>query len=90
MGLFIPIFKFRQQKSAEKLFTALPSVYGRGAASGGRRVVPPSGRSYILLVLLLHRREEVMQMVTYSDLIQIGILVVGVINLFLQVNNKKK
>ncbi len=29
-------------------------------------------------------------MVTYSDLIQIGILVVGIINLFLQVNNKKK
>ena len=28
-----------------------------------------------------------MQMVTYSDLIQIGILVVGIINLFLQ--NKK-
>ena len=29
-----------------------------------------------------------MQMVTYSDQIQIGILVVGIINLFLQ--NKKK
>ena len=29
-----------------------------------------------------------MQMVTYSDLIQIGMLVVGIINLFLQ--NKKK
>ena len=29
-----------------------------------------------------------MQMVTYSDLIQIGILVVGIVNLFLQ--NKKK
>ena len=29
-----------------------------------------------------------MQMVTYSDLIQIGILVVGIIHLFLQ--NKKK
>ena len=29
-----------------------------------------------------------MQMVTYSDLILIGILVVGIINLFLQ--NKKK
>ena len=29
-----------------------------------------------------------MQMVTYSDLIQIGIFVVGIINLFLQ--NKKK
>ena len=30
-----------------------------------------------------------MQMVTYSDLIQIGILVVGIINLFLS-NGKKK
>ena len=30
-----------------------------------------------------------MYMVTYSDLIQIGILVVGIINLFLQVNKKK-
>ncbi len=29
-----------------------------------------------------------MQMVTYSDLIQIGILVVGIMNLFL--NSKKK
>ena len=29
-------------------------------------------------------------MVTYSDLIQIGILVVGIINLFLQVNKKKE
>ena len=32
--------------------------------------------------------EGVMQMVTYSDLIQIGILVVSIINLFL--NSKKK
>ena len=30
-----------------------------------------------------------MQMVTYSDLIQIGILVVGIINLFLSNSNKK-
>jgi len=28
-------------------------------------------------------------MVTYSDLIQIGILVVGIISLFLQANKKK-
>jgi len=35
----------------------------------------------------LHRR-GVMQMVTYSDLIQIGILVVSIMNLFL--NSKKK
>lgn len=29
-------------------------------------------------------------MVTYSDLIQVGILIVGIISLFFQVNNKKK
>jgi len=29
-------------------------------------------------------------MVTYTDLIQLGILIVGIISLFIQVNNKKK
>ncbi len=29
-------------------------------------------------------------MVTYSDLVQIGILIVGIISLFIQANNKKK
>ena len=29
-------------------------------------------------------------MVTYSDMIQFGILIVGIISLFIQVNNKKK
>lgn len=29
-------------------------------------------------------------MVTYSDLIQLGILIVGIIGLFIQANNKKK
>lgn len=29
-------------------------------------------------------------MVTYSDLIQIGILIVGIISLIIQANNKKK
>ena len=29
-------------------------------------------------------------MVTYSDLIQIGILIVGIIGLIIQANNKKK
>ena len=29
-------------------------------------------------------------MVTYSDMIQLGILIVGIISLFIQVNNKKK
>ena len=31
-----------------------------------------------------------MQVVTYSDLIQFGILIVGIISLVIQVNNKKK
>jgi len=29
-------------------------------------------------------------MVTYSDLIQLGILIVGIIGLFIQASNKKK
>ena len=29
-------------------------------------------------------------MVTYSDMIQLGILIFGIISLFIQVNNKKK
>ena len=29
-------------------------------------------------------------MVTYSDIIQLGIRIVGIISLFIQVNNKKK
>ena len=29
-------------------------------------------------------------MVTYSDMIQLGILIVGIISRFVQVNNKKK
>ena len=29
-------------------------------------------------------------MVTYSDMIQLGILIVGIISLFIHVNNKKK
>ena len=29
-------------------------------------------------------------MVTYSDMIQLGILIVGIISLFIKANNKKK
>ena len=29
-------------------------------------------------------------MVTYSDMIQLGILIVGIISLFIQANSKKK
>lgn len=34
------------------------------------------------------REKGVLQMVTYSDLIQIGILIVGIIGLFLQTKKK--
>lgn len=34
-------------------------------------------------------RKEGEQMITYSDLIQTGILIVGIIALFLQANKKK-
>jgi len=42
MGLFIQLFKFRQQKAAEKLFTALLCRQYMGAALPvyDRRVVP--------------------------------------------------
>ena len=39
---------------------------------------------------LLHALEEVMHMVTYSDLFQFGILIVQIVALVIQVNNKKK
>ena len=35
-------------------------------------------------------RKGLRQMVTYSDMIQLGIRIVGIISLFIQVNNKKK
>ena len=71
--------KYAIISSAHGYALALP-VFGRREApssGGGRNFFPPP----------LHRR-GVMQMVTYSDLIQIGILVVSIINLFL--NSKKK
>ena len=39
---------------------------------------------------LRHIERGLRQMVTYSDMIQLGILIVGIISLFIQVNNKKK
>ena len=55
------------------------------AVGGG----PSFGRRPHFSFLLHYIGGGVMQMVTYSDLIQIGILVVGIINLFLS-NSKKK
>ena len=36
------------------------------------------------------RKGGLRQMVTYPDLIQLGILIVGIISLFIQASNKKK
>ena len=60
------------------------------AASDGRRG-PSFGRrlNFFLFPPPLHRR-GVMYMVTYSDLFQLGILIVSIISLVIQVNNKKK
>ena len=43
-----------------------------------------------LLSCPLIERKGGCAMVTYSDLIQIGILIVGIIGLIIQANNKKK
>ena len=60
------------------------------AASDGRRG-PSFGRrlNFFLFPPPLHRR-GVMYMVTYSDLFQFGILIVQIVALVIQVNNKKK
>ena len=55
------------------------------AVGGG----PSFGRRPHFSFLLHYIGGGGMQMVTYSDLIQIGILVVGIVNLFLS-NSKKK
>ena len=51
--------------------------------------LPVGGATYFLVSSLF--REEVIDMVTYSDLILIGQLIVAVLNLFVHIyNNKKK
>lgn len=53
----------------------------------GKRSVPPSKRGGTSCPLIF--RKGGLTMVTYSDLIQTGILIVGIINLFMQANKKK-
>ena len=55
--------------------------------TNGKRFVPPRERGQLLGPRSL--RKGAMLMITYSDLIQIGILVVGIIALFQQSNKKK-
>ena len=56
-----------------------------GAASNGRRSAPIIGGSFCAPAF----QRGGVRMVTYSDLIQIGILIVGIISLFIAANNKK-
>lgn len=55
-----------------------------GATSNGRRLAPFRGQ-----LLPLIGRKGVLLMVTYSDLIQIGILIVGIIGIFMMYKNQK-
>lgn len=55
-----------------------------GATSNGRRFAPLSGQ----LLPLIERKGELL-MVTYSDLIQIGILIVGIVGIFMMYKNQK-
>ena len=57
----------------------------------GKRAAPlASAGGYTSFCCPLTYRKGLRQMVTYSDMIQLGILIVGIISLFIQVNNKKK
>ena len=56
-----------------------------GATSNGRRSAPIIGGSFCAPAF----QRGGVRMVTYSDLIQIGILIVGIISLFIAANNKK-
>lgn len=56
-----------------------------GATSNGRRSAPIIGGSFCAPTF----QRGGVRMVTYSDLIQIGILIVGIISLFIAANNKK-
>lgn len=58
-----------------------------GATDKRQAVCPPAQSGALLGPLIL--RKGGCQMVTYSDLIQTGILIVGIIALFLQANKKK-
>ncbi len=62
----------------------LPWRYPKTAA-----VCPPSFGGNFFGCPLLYGKGGC-PMVTYSDLIQIGILIVGIIGLIIQANNKKK
>lgn len=56
-----------------------------GATSNGRQSAPIIGGSFCAPTF----QRGGVRMVTYSDLIQIGILIVGIISLFIAANNKK-
>ena len=58
-------------------------------AVGGGPFIREEAELHMLFPPPLHGR-GVMKMVTYSDLFQLGILIVNIIALIIQVNNKKK
>ena len=60
-------------------------------AINGKRAAPHRVlRRDTASLALRHIERGASTMVTYTDLIQLGILIVGIISLFIQANNKKK
>lgn len=57
----------------------------RGATNNGRRLALSRGGSFFCPLTL---RKGGCPMVTYSELIQLGILIVGIIGLFIQAKKK--
>ena len=58
-------------------YPVLPESSGQPSCAEGSFFCPPA-----------FTKEEGCPMVTYSDLIQIGILIVGIISLFIQIKKK--
>ena len=63
-------------------------LYSRVLSTDGKRCVPPWRGA--LLWALRSIQKGGLTMVTYSDLIQIGILVVAILSLIVQINQAKK
>lgn len=71
---------------AEKYDTVCMVLPINGKRAAPHRVLRRDTASFALR----HIERGASTMVTYTDLIQLGILIVGIISLFIQANNKKK
>ena len=77
---------------AQLQFTTNYSIVIPVLPINGKRADPYAHqqRTHLFLLPPDFTKRGLRQMVTYSDMIQLGIRIVGIISLFIQVNNKKK